>query len=395
MTIEIGARAEWGGLRHVLVHPPGSAETLIALLHPEANLYEDIFSIIDARREHENFQNELREDGVKVSLLEDALKQNQNLRNEAIEFVDYRRHDGLEFTKQEKDTNRKLLGRIFSELDLAVIPQILFFSPTVKLECVGKKSDGSNKYEKVEDSFNALSNLYFTRDQQICTDKGIVIGRMAKSLRRDEPEVTKLAFGGLNVAPVYEIKKGCLEGGDFIPAKDFAIIGYADRTNPPAVEELLASGALDFDEVAVVEGVYNQDQMHLDTWFNIAGDGLAVARRDTFNSSKRKTTIYEKNNGTYLPRKVAGKIDIVPFNEYIRKEKGYEVFMVTPEEQKAYAINFLTLRDRKIMGAESAKPAFSKLQKEYGLELLLLNLSNLIKGYGGPHCMTCPIYRQS
>ena len=39
-----------------------------------------------------------------------------------------------------------------------------------------------------------LSNLYFMRDQQAVTDKGIVISRMSKPQRRREPAANQISM---------------------------------------------------------------------------------------------------------------------------------------------------------------------------------------------------------
>ena len=39
-----------------------------------------------------------------------------------------------------------------------------------------------------------LSNLYFMRDQQAVTDRGIVMSRMSKPQRMREPEITKFLW---------------------------------------------------------------------------------------------------------------------------------------------------------------------------------------------------------
>ncbi|HKZ49448.1 MAG TPA: arginine deiminase family protein [Candidatus Nanoarchaeia archaeon] len=394
MAIDVGIRAEWDPLKQVLVHPPSTVETLLSLIHPEANLYESMFSIKKAQLEHANFQDTLTEQGgVKVSLLTDALSKNPNLRKEVVDFFDYKRLDGVEFTKSEKDDNRKLQETVSGQLDRELLPYLLFLSPTVELDCVGKKDDGSNKYLKIKDTLNPLGNLYFTRDQQICTDKGIVLGRMGKAPRADEPEVTKIAFCGLGIKPIYEITKGTLEGGDYIPAGDIAFIGYGERTNQAAIEELLKSGAIGFDKVAAVKGVFNQEQMHLDTWFNIYGNGRAITRHDTFYSPDRETVVYEKTSNGYELRKAGGKIEVVPFSHLIEKELGYDIFTVDEGEQKNYAVNFITLKDGKFIGVRQAQKTFKELQKGDKVDVIMVDADNLTKGYGGPHCMTGPICR--
>ena len=125
-----------------------------------------------------------------------------------------------------------------------------------------------------------LSNLYFMRDQQMVTDKGIFMSRMAKPQRRREPVVTRFLWEILGAKVVHATTEpGTIEGGEFIPLKDFALIGIGDRTNRSAVDQLLQHG-VGFHEVGVVHQPNHplipgnecdpMIDMHLDTYFNIA-----------------------------------------------------------------------------------------------------------------------------
>src|SRR5579863_2715683 len=69
------AIAEWNPLRRVVVRPPGM-EAFFGLLEPYSSLYERVFSLAKARREHEGLVETLRSGfGVHVTPLDQLLLQ--------------------------------------------------------------------------------------------------------------------------------------------------------------------------------------------------------------------------------------------------------------------------------------------------------------------------------
>lgn len=74
--------------------------------------------------------------------------------------------------------------------------------------------------------------MYFMRDQVITTPKGIVVGKMNSYQRRVETDIVRFALQKLNIKPILEIQgDGRLEGGDYIPAGEYVLIGQGLRTN--------------------------------------------------------------------------------------------------------------------------------------------------------------------
>jgi arginine deiminase len=62
-----------------------------------------------------------------------------------------------------------------------------------------------------------LLNLTFTRDQQIVTNRGLVIANMGSLQRKRETQIMKYCFKKLGLQVLGEIESpGLLEGGDFI-----------------------------------------------------------------------------------------------------------------------------------------------------------------------------------
>jgi arginine deiminase len=281
-----------------------------------------------------------------------------------------------------------------------------------------------------------LANLYFMRDQQAVTDKGIFLSHMSKPQRRREPQLTRFLWEILDAKIAHVTQEpGHFEGGDFIPMKDFALVGIGDRTNRSGVDQMLKFG-LGFDEVGVVHQPNHplvpgekrdpMIDMHLDTYFNVASSGVVVGSEVLLK--RAKVEIYQREGqGAY--RKENKETNL---HDFIR-EKGFDIINITTLEQMSYASNFLCIRDGQILAVEvdrivkktlanlaseakadperygklldQAKKDYQSLKNEgqffphkkeiyqHDIDAYPINLENLTGGYGGAHCMTCALRR--
>lgn len=418
-------KAEWDPLKEVMIHRPG-IEIEYAMLAPKPFLFERPFKTDLAVKEHEALEAALRENGVSVRLLRntvvDSARNNKSFRKDLETKVS----SIVNFFGKVESSNeaREEFLKNLEFIDPVTLFHILTLEPSIDLK---EERESSVAYPTVYSNL-PLSNLYFMRDQQAVGPNGVVFGRMKRRQRMKEPEITRFvvekAMGEKNTFGVEE--EGVLEGGDFIPLKDFGLIGIGPRSNREGAIQALASGILDFDEIGVVTNpVYdfmeNSDRdpmvnMHLDTYFNIAGDGLVISSVEL--SRKARVEIYVKEEkGKYSPGGVTNLYD------YMRS-KGFSFINLRISEQLSYSSNFLTLSNRKIMavnapdvldkllnenvftgelrntiladiqknGKDSLFPRNPEVARE-GIDVIQLKLSELTGGYGGAHCMTAALNR--
>lgn len=405
------------------------------LLAPHASLYERAFNRYEARHEHERLEYTLRHEfkievvRLKEKLLELADRKPE-IRNKLVSAA----LDEMEFKgdkKEAAEARRQMMGNV-DVLDSGHFFNILLLQPELDLEeGRGARAIHVNVVERTP-----LANLYFMRDQQAVTDKGIFLSRMSKPQRRNEPKITRMLWESLGEKVVHETQSpGTFEGGDFIPMKDFALVGTGDRTNSEAIGQMLRCG-VDFDEVGVVHQPNhplipgNQRDpmvdMHLDTYFNVAGRGTVVGS-ELLLKAATVDIFYRKGKGTY--QKEEGSKSL---HDFI-KGKGFEIVNLTTLEQLSYASNFLCVRDGTILAVEvdrivkkvldgleaeakrnptrygrllaQAQKDYRALKSEarffpnkkelyeYGIDALPMALTNLTGGYGGAHCMTAALER--
>jgi arginine deiminase len=280
-----------------------------------------------------------------------------------------------------------------------------------------------------------LSNLYFMRDQQAVAQKGVVLSRMAKPQRSREPAITRLLWEITDTPVIAGISgTGTFEGGDFIPMKNFALVGNGDRTNREGIRQFLASGP-GFDEIGIVSQPAHplipgtmpdpMISMHLDTWFNVASSGVVIGPE--LLMQRAHVEIFCRDGETY--REEDPPTDLAA---YIRG-KGFDIIDITTLEQMAYSPNFLCVRDGTIIAVESDHIAkdvvktlavkaemaperygalyaqawkdYQSLKNEgqffphkrevYGhdIDAYPISLRDLTGGYGAAHCLTCALRR--
>jgi arginine deiminase len=252
-----------------------------------------------------------------------------------------------------------------------------------------------------------------------------------------EPLITSmvLQMAGARIAHRVEAP-GTFEGGDFMPAEDFAMLGTGDRTNASGVNQILEHG-VGFDEMAVVHQPSHplipgdepdpMIDMHLDTYLNIPGKGVAVGCLPLLK--RAKVDVYRKSPDGKYTRTSESPV----LYDFLTK-RGFTIVPITTLEQLCYASNFLCVRDHRILAVEvagvvdkvlqnleveatadphrygallqEAKKEYAQLKEsnrffpqkkefvELGVQATAIPLQEITGGYGGAHCMTCALSRK-
>ncbi|ARM76632.1 arginine deiminase family protein [Acidianus manzaensis] len=409
--------AEWKRTRSLLLHEPG-IEMFYGILDPDTFLYMRRFNIIKAVQQHKKLQETLKSLGIEILKLKDLIISNTEknsefkniLENTAMNFIRFE-GDAIEEEMQEF---KKDIGLIDSE----TLFNIILLNPIV----LSHKALGIPEYTPRVLNEEPLANLYFVRDPAIITDKGPVIGRMSKRIRRRETELIKLVFKALSENIIKEVNEpGYLEGGDYMPFQDFVIIGSGERTTVSGIMQI--TDALDFNEIVIA---YNPEientndymlTMHLDMYLNSPKEGIIVGNLDTLK--KTLIHVYTRNNNNLVLRQKTNLLD------YLTKDKKMKIINITLAEQLAYSSNFLTIDNGKIITPDIEKNMKNVIQylemkkytdleniiksqysslklnndffpakkevKEEGIEYITIDVSELTGGFGGIHCMTMPI----
>src|SRR5208282_1578050 len=346
------ARAEWNPLTEVLIHRPG-IEMFFGLMEPYSFLYERAFSIDEAVYEHTQLEHALTEAGVTVHRLKRYAVEVNKLHPELAGRVRRYADRLVQYSgpKEMVARSRAALRRNLREFDAETLFNILLLRPSVRLE----RHTGERVILPKVELDCPLANLYFMRDQQALSARGFILGRMSKPQRRNEPLLTGtlLRSSGATIAGAVRAP-GTFEGGDFMPLGRFALLGTGDRTNASGVRQILAMD-LGVDEVGVVHQPSHPAipddapdpmiDMHLDTYLNVAGDGIAVGSDVLLRAAR--VEVYRRTGRGRLVRTPKTR----SLNEYLA-EKKFEVLPLSSLEQMSYASNFLCVKDRTIIAVE-------------------------------------------
>jgi arginine deiminase len=402
-----GAAAEWLPAREVLVHTPGE-ELFYGVIHPAAALFERSFSSAEAISEHQQWRTVLERNGLKVHNLRDLLLAGttdlqtgaliegvplQRLRKLGRQAIDIQL-EGFSTPQEELAAQQAYLDQTLSQLDAGDLWRLVILRPIVRLKSTGGLNTGYTATYEVR----PVMNLYFCRDQMITTSRGIVLGLMNSEQRRLETDIMSAALDALDYQPLYRIQEpGRLEGGDFLPAGERVFLGQGLRTNSEAVDQLLKHDVFGTEEVVIVKDSWqNQDQMHLDTFFNLAGPrtALMVETRlsvDTRNQPRQrdphmtlKADVYKrKDNGSY--ERAQADID---FENYLRDQLRFTIIPVSAEDQLRYGVNVLTVSENRVIGVNGVSDSLKSNLEQAGVESTWIDFSALTGGYGACHCTT-------
>lgn len=235
--------------RVVVVCEPGLQKQMGAL-HPAAALYERFVNLEASVSEHATFRDTLRKRGIKVLTVREILRHglDNNLRcrldleDLAMGFLTYQGDAGpgdktptsrgkLEENLKEhvSDSYKRL---VLENMSADQLIDVILTKPTVTVKPSYRDTGFTASYE-----FEPLTNLIFTRDQQITTAKGVVMASLRSSQRQHEIKVMRFCFQKLGITVLGQVDPpGYLEGGDFFPAgEDLCFVGVGLRSNELAV----------------------------------------------------------------------------------------------------------------------------------------------------------------
>jgi N-dimethylarginine dimethylaminohydrolase len=226
-------------------------------------------------------------------------------------------------------------------------------------------------------------NFVYTRDPVITLPwlRGSFIrGAMRKPVRRAEPDVLATAVRALGLRELFAMASGSfLEGGDVIPlARDgrrILLVGFGPRTARAGLDELyerLAPSALD-----VVVGIeLVPERMNLDGALVPVADDTVLIEPSSIVRSFVLDGAGER------------RVRILDF----LRELGMALVEVTRAEATTMqACNCVCVGGRRVVSYDLCARVVAELRSRE-IEVSTVPGAELIKGTGGPRCMTRPLY---
>ena len=404
----IQVNSEIGRLKTVLLKRPGKELENLVPDHLSGLLFDDIPYLKVAQEEHDKFAQTLRDEGVEVVYLE-------KLAAEAI---------------ADKDVREQFIDDILSESQKTVLGHEAeiktFFAKLSDQELIDKIMAGVRKeeielktthlVEYMDDRYpfylDPMPNLYFTRDPQASVGRGMTINRMYwRARRRESLFMTYILkyhprFKDADV-PVWLDRNSPfnIEGGDeLILSKEALAIGISERTSAQAIERLARNIFKDesttFKKVIAIEIPNSRTFMHLDTVFTMIDYDKFTVHSAIFKE--------ENNMNLFTIEYDEAKDDIKithsnKLRETLADVLGVEKIEFIPtgngdvidgaREQWNDGSNTLCIRPGVVVTYDRNYVS-NQLLRDKGIKVLEITGSELVRGRGGPRCMSQPLFRE-
>lgn len=401
-------QSEIGQLREVLVHPPGEELLAVTPNTRDDYLYDDIIHVQTARQEHarfvailERFARVYHVRDLLLEVLEKAPVRELLIRN----ALDIAQSEPLarELTQMSAD---KVVTWLIEGRDEPLGPLATLLNET--------------GYQ-----LPPLPNLFFTRDSAMAIGEHVLIGSMRYDVRWSEELIMKSLFTHhpllANKGILYDGSSErrtsyTLEGGDVHPlTSETLMIGFSDRSSPSAIDRLseLVFAHTAVRNLIVVVMPKENTAIHLDMIFTQVDRELCVVYPPHFIGPERLSVLVWKKGEQRLremPDVFAALsecgIKMQPIfcggsrrNMQEREQwaSGCNFLALRPGLVASYARNEATLREMDSMGF-SIIPADEFLRDGTsigadGRAVITFAGSELVRGGGGPRCMSCPISR--
>jgi len=223
-------------------------------------------------------------------------------------------------------------------------------------------------------------NLVYTRDTVTVTPAGYMGMMMKSSIRRRETWIVTAAMRQLNMQSIVDIETpGTMEGGDLIFLdEETLLVGIGNRTNRLGLRQL-QERTRKRELRTLISIPLPPTVLHLDGTMMIVDEDLAIVHHQSLS---QPATVFEGGK----PVKHENPVVFL-------KKRGFRLIEVTAYERQRRATNVITLRPRKLIGY-SGNPRVRNMLTKEGVDFIEIEGSELVRGGGGPRCMTAPVERE-
>lgn len=410
MTEAVRVTSEIGRLRAVIVHEPGPELTVVTPENRQRYLFDDLLDLEASRGEHRRFRTILERFATVLQVCD--------LLAEVVEQPEARRYlvqrADEPFREWAAGADAQDLARLFIEGRRADSPA----------------GDGDSLAELVNEAgylLPPLPNLFFTRDAAAVLGDGIMVSAMAHNVRWTEELIMRtlftyhpvLARDGLLFDGTHERRLNTsIEGGDVhVLRDDLLLIGLSERTSAAGIDALAARLFADtsFDDLIVVLLPRHRAAIHLDMIFTMIDRDLCCVYPPYFSGPTRLPIVHIARDGDRVrewPNLFAALADRGlslgaihcggerrTMQEREQWGSGCNMFAVGPGQLLAYSRNDHTLAALEKEGGFRIVNGVDYLTGEVVLEddqrfVVTFQGSELVRGGGGPRCMTLPVRRE-
>ncbi len=401
---KLNITSEIGSLKAVLLHRPGRELERLTPEFLHELLFDDIPWLKRMQQEHDSFAGEMRDRGCSVlyyeGLLADILQQEKVKRQFIADVIKSCKIANLQL---EAIIEEFLLSKTPEEIaEIAIAGLHKNDLPRVK------RSYQLVDYIKESYPFyiNPLPNLYFTRDVGVTIGKGLAICKMKTPARERETMFLSYiyryhSFFTQKETPLwYDLKDAnSVEGGDILVlSQDVVAIGCSERTSARGIEvlaqRLLEAGTV--KKVLVIEIPFARAYMHLDTVLTM----VDYNKFTIFPGVERLLRVFELTYGRQAPKVKPLKslrdalMRALGLKEITFIESGGGDAITAAREQWNDSTNTLAIGPGEVI-TYNRNEASNETLRQHGIKVIEIEGSELVRGRGGPRCMSMPLIRAS
>lgn len=398
--------SEIGKLKKVMLHRPGKELENLMPDYLERLLFDDIPYLEDAQKEHDAFAQALRDEGVEVLYLEQLAAESLTTPEIRKQFIEDYLDEANIRGRETKKAIRDLLQGI--EDNQALVEKTMAGIQKAELPAIADADKGLTDLVESDYPFaiDPMPNLYFTRDPFATIGNAVSLNRMYADTRNRETLYGKYIFDhhpvyGGQVKLVYDRNDSTrIEGGDeLVLSKDVLAVGISQRTDAASIEKLLINifeERVGFKKVLAFEFANNRKFMHLDTVFTMVDHDKFTIHPEIEGDLRVYSVTYDDQKLRIVEEK--GQLDTILADNLgvdkvhlIRCGAGNHV--AAGREQWNDGSNTLTISPGVVVVYDRNTVTNQKLE-EYGLRLIKIRGSELVRGRGGPRCMSMPFERE-